>query len=117
LLDPFSPVNEVEKQHLQGVIGSVHQQFIAAVKQGRGDRLKETPDMFSGLVWTGDEAIRLGLADAVGDARSVAKDVIGEKETVNFTPRERLIDRISHRLGASLATALESAVGMNLVLR
>jgi len=117
LLDPFSPVNEVEKAHLQGVIGSVHQQFITAVKQGRGDRLKENPDLFSGLVWNGEESIKLGLADAVGDARSVAKDVIGEKETVNFTPRERLIDRISHRLGASLATALESAVGLNLGLR
>jgi len=117
LLDPFSPVNEVEKEHLQGVINSVHQQFIAAVKQGRGDRLKDNPDLFSGLVWNGEESIKLGLADGVGDARSVAKDVIGEKETVNFTPRERLIDRISHRLGASLATALESAVGLNLRLR
>jgi protease-4 len=117
LLDPFSPVNEVEKQHLQEVIDSVHQQFIAAVKQGRGERLKESPDLFSGLVWTGEEAIKLGLADAVGDARSVAKDVIGEKETVNFTPRERLIDRISHRLGASLGAALQSAAGLTLELR
>jgi protease-4 len=117
LLDPFSPVNEAEKQHLQGVIDSVHQQFIAAVRQGRGERLKENPDLFSGLVWTGEEAIKLGLADAVGDARSVAKDAIGEKETVNFTPRERLIDRISHRLGASLGAALQSAAGLNLELR
>ncbi len=117
LLDPFSPVNEAEKQHLQGVINNVHQQFIAAVKQGRGERLKESPDLFSGLVWTGEEAIKLGLADAVGDARSVAKDVIGEKETVNFTPRERLIDRISHRLGASFGSALQSAVGLTLELR
>lgn len=117
LFDPFSPVNEVEKQHLLGVINNVHQQFIAAVKQGRGDRLKETPDMFSGLIWTGDEAIKLGLVDAVGDARSVAKDVIGEKETVNFTPRERLIDRISHRLGASLGSAVQSAIGLKLELR
>jgi protease-4 len=117
LLDPFSPVNAVEKQHLQGVIDSVHQQFIDAVKQGRGERLKESPDMFSGLVWTGEESIKLGLADAVGDARSVAKDVIGQKDTVNFTPRERLIERISRRLGASLATALESAVSLKLELR
>ncbi|MFM8330488.1 MAG: signal peptide peptidase SppA [Candidatus Methylumidiphilus sp.] len=117
LLDPFSPVNDAEKQHLQGVIDTVHRQFIDAVKQGRGDRLKETPEMFSGLVWTGEQSIKLGLADEVGDARSVAKDVIKAKELVNFTPRERLIDRISQRLGASAATALESALGLRLDLR
>jgi protease-4 len=117
LLDPFSPVNEVEKQHLLGVIGSVHQQFINAVKQGRGDRLKDNPDLFSGLVWTGEESVKLGLADAVGDARTVAKDVVGEKETVNFTPRERLVDRITHRLGASFGAALQSAAGLDLRLR
>ena len=117
LMDPFSPVDEAEKQHMQGVIDSVHRQFIDAVKQGRGERLKETPEMFSGLVWNGEQAIGLGLVDAVGDARSVAKDVIGEKETVNFTPRERLIDRISHRLGTSLGASLASAVGLDLRLR
>ena len=117
LLDPFSPVNEVEKQHLQGVIDSVHSQFINAIKQGRGERLKETPETFSGLVWNGEQAVTLGLADAVGDARSVAQDVIKEKETVNFTPRERLIDRISHRLGTSLSASLQSAVGLDFKLR
>jgi len=117
LLDPFSPVNEVEKQHLQGVIDSVHGQFINAIKQGRGERLKETPETFSGLVWNGEQAVTLGLADAVGDARSVAQDVIKEKETVNFTPRERLIDRISHRLGTSLSASLQSAVGLDFKLR
>lgn len=117
LLDPFSPVNEAEKRHLQGVINSVHQQFIAAVKQGRGDRLKDDPNLFSGLVWNGDESIKLGLADAVGDFRMVAKDVIGVKETVNFTPHERLVDRISRRLGTSLGTAVESALGLELSLR
>ena len=116
LLDPFSPVNEVEKQHLQGVINTVHNQFIDAVKQGRGDRLKDNPDLFSGLVWTGQDSIKLGLADEVGDARSVAEAVIGAKKTVNFTPQERLLDRISHRLGASLGTALQSAIGPALKL-
>ena len=116
LLDPFSPVNEVEKQHLQGVINTVHSQFIDAVKQGRGDRLKENPDLFSGLVWTGQDSIKLGLADEVGDARSVAETVIGAKKTVNFTPQERLLDRISHRLGTSLGTALQSAIGPALKL-
>lgn len=117
LLDPFSPVNAVEKQHLQGVINAIHQQFINAVKQGRGERLKENPSLFSGLVWTGEEAIRLGIVDEVSDARSVAKDVIGAKELENFTPREKLLERISHRLGASVGMALQSALGLKAELR
>lgn len=111
LMDPFSPVNEFEKNHIQGVIDTVHQQFIDAVKQGRGDRLKDNPDLFSGLVWTGQDSIKLGLADEVGNAREVAENVIGAKETINFTPKERLLDRISQRLGASLGAALQSAIG------
>ncbi len=117
LLDPFSPVNAEEKQHIQGVIDDIHQQFIAAVKQGRGSRLKETPELFSGLVWTGDEAIKLGLVDEVGNPRGVARDVIGAKEMVNFTRRERLIDRITHRLGTSLGAALQAAIGLRAELR
>jgi protease-4 len=117
LLDPFSPVDPVAKQHLQGVLASIHQQFIDAVKQGRGARLKETPDMFSGLVWTGAEGIKLGLADELGDARSVAEKVIGAKKLVNFTPEENLLDRISHRFGTSLGRSLASALGAGFELR
>ena len=116
LLDPFSPVNQAEKAHLQEVINTVHHQFIDAVKQGRGDRLKDSPDLFSGLVWTGQDAIKLGLVDEVGDARSVSENVIGAKEIVNFTPKEKLLDRISHRLGTSLGIALQSAIGAHLEL-
>ena len=117
LLDPFSPVNEVEKAHLQEVINTVHHQFIDAVKQGRGDRLKDNPELFSGLVWTGQDAIKLGLVDEVGDARSVSANVIGAKEIVNYTPKEKLLDRISHRLGTSLGIALQSAIGAHLELQ
>jgi len=117
LLDPFSPVNEVEKEHLQEVINTVHQQFINAVKQGRGDRLKADSQTFSGLVWTGQDSITLGLADEVGDLRSVAENVIGAKETVNFTPKEQLLDRLSHRLGTSLGTLLQSEIGLKMELR
>ncbi len=116
LLDPFSPVNEVEKAHLQEVINTVHHQFIDAVKQGRGNRLKDNPELFSGLVWTGQDAIKLGLVDEVGDARSVSENVIGAKEIVNYTPKEKLLDRISHRLGTSLGIALQSAIGAHLEL-
>lgn len=116
LLDPFSPVNDFEKKHLQEVIDTVHHQFIDAVKQGRGERLKDNPDMFSGLVWTGQDAINLGLVDELGDARMVAETVIGAKDMVNFTPKERLLDRISHRLGASFGEALQTAIGPYLQL-
>ncbi|QPK65060.1 signal peptide peptidase SppA [Methylomonas sp. LL1] len=110
LLDPFSPVKEQETKHMQSLLDQVHQQFIAAVKQGRGDRLKETPDMFSGLVWTGEEGVKLGLADDFGSVDSVAREVIGTEEQLNFTPQERLIDRLAGKFGASFAHALGTAV-------
>ncbi len=110
ILDPFSPIDPVAKEHMQSVLDSVHKQFIAAVKQGRGNRLKEIPDMFSGLVWNGEEGIKLGLVDEVGDIRYVAETVIGAKKTVNFTPEQNLLDRIGHRLGTSLGLTLWSAL-------
>lgn len=102
ILDPFSPVNESEKGHVQGMLNKVHAQFIKAVKTGRGDRLKENPDLFSGLIWTGEQSIELGLADGDGDVYSVARDVIGAETIVNFTPEESLFDRIAFRFGSVL---------------
>lgn len=114
LMDPFAPVDPVAKQHMQGVLGQVHQQFIDAVKQGRGSRLKEIPDMFSGLIWTGAEGIKLGLADELGDVRHVAEEVIGAKKLTNFNPEENLFDRMSRRLGASVGhVLLESGSGLS----
>lgn len=112
ILDPFSQVNPIEKAHIQGLIDSVHRQFIEAVKQGRGSRLKESPELFSGLVWTGAQGIELGLVDEIGDVRSVAKDVIKAEEVVDFTPRERLIERLSHRIGASLGQSVADLLGI-----
>lgn len=118
LLDPFSPVSEIEKSHIQqNVLNNIHRQFIDAVRQGRGERLKETPEMFSGLVWTGDEGVKLGLVDNLGNVRSVAKNEIGAEKIVNFTQKERLIDRIAHRFGASLGMAFESALSGPMNLR
>ncbi|AEG01576.1 signal peptide peptidase SppA [Methylomonas methanica] len=110
MLDPFSPINLQEEQHMQSLLDQVHQQFIAAVKQGRGDRLKETPEMFSGLVWTGEEGVKLGLADDFGSVDSVARDVLGTETKVNFTPQERLIDRLAGKFGASFAHAMGTAI-------
>lgn len=109
LMDPFSPVNEAETKHMQTLLDDVHQQFIAAVKTGRGDRLVETEGMFSGLVWTGEQGVKLGLADGFGSVDSVARNVIGAKNKINFTPQERLLDKIAGKLGASFGHAFASS--------
>ena len=110
LLDPFSPRKPDEQQYMQGLIDQVHQQFINAVKNGRGARLKETPDMFSGLVWTGEESIKLGIIDAIGNQDYVAKEVIGAETLIDYTQQERLVDRIAGKLGASLGLSLNDLV-------
>ena len=108
LMDPFSPAKAEEQKYMQDVLAQVHQQFIAAVKEGRGDRLKENEEIFSGLVWTGEQGIKIGLADDYGNDDSVATDVIGAKKRVNFTIEERLIDRIAGKMGASFAQGIGS---------
>lgn len=110
MLDPFSPPKEDETQYMKGLLDQVHQQFITAVKAGRGDRLKETPDMFSGLVWTGEAGVKLGLADDFGTDDSVAKDLIGAEKQVDFTHQERLLDRIAGKLGTAFGLAFSSMV-------
>jgi protease IV len=110
LLDPFSPSKPEESQYMQNLINQVHQQFISAVKSGRGSRLKETPDMFSGLVWTGEESIKLGIIDAMGTQDYVAKEVIGAETLVDFTQQERLVDRIAGKLGASFSSGIHNLV-------
>lgn len=106
ILDPFSPVKKEETQHMQKMLDQVHQQFIDAVRNGRGEKLQESPEMFSGLVWSGTESIKLGLTDGFGNDDSVARDVIGAEELINFTHQERLIDRLAGKLGASFGHAL-----------
>jgi len=105
-LDPFKPVNPEEVQHLQGMLDAIHQQFIAAVKQGRGERLQNNPELFSGLMWTGAQSVELGLVDALGSARSVAEEVIGEKNVLDYTQRTGWVERLLKGVQASLGTAL-----------
>lgn len=112
MLDPFSPPKADETAYMQDLINQVHQQFITAIKDGRGNRLKETPDMFSGLVWTGEEGIKLGIADAYGSDRSVAKDLIGADKLVDFTESEEIFDKIVGKMGSSFGHALTSALQM-----
>lgn len=107
LLDPFLPQNELEKQHLQSMLDQVHKHFIDAVKQGRGERLKESsPGLFSGLVWSGEEAIQLGLVDQYGSTEQVARDVIKQEDIVDFTSRELLLDRLANRVGAAFGASI-----------
>ncbi len=115
MLDPFSPPKQEETEYMQTLLNQVHQQFIGAVKAGRGDRLKETPDMFSGLVWTGEEGIKLGVADAYGNDDYVAKEIIGAKTIVDFTRQERLLDRIAGKIGSSFGQTISGlAQGISL---
>jgi protease-4 len=104
-MDPFSPRNPKHEEFTKKLLADIHQQFIGVVKQGRGKRLKETPEMFSGLFWTGDKAIQMGLADATGSVDSVARDVVKEENIVDFTTREGFADRLAKKLGAGVASA------------
>jgi len=110
MLDPFSPSKDDETQYIQGLLNQVHQQFIGAVKAGRGDRLKENPDMFSGLVWTGEEGVKLGIVDGVGNQDYVAKELIGAETQVDFSRQEHLLDKIAGKLGASFGQTIGSLV-------
>jgi len=110
MLDPFSPTKEDEAHYIQGLLNQVHQQFIGAVKAGRGDRLKENPDMFSGLVWTGEEGVKLGIVDGVGNQDYVAKELIGAETQVDFSQQEHLLDKIAGKLGTSFGQAIGSVI-------
>lgn len=100
LFDPFLPEQQEQKAHLQSMLNQVHGHFIDAVKQGRGDRLDETQDIFSGLIWSGEQSLQLGLADAYGTTRSVARELEAE-DIVDFTPKTELLERIADRIGSS----------------
>ena len=105
-LDPFSPVNPAHREFAEKMLGDIHQQFITVVRNGRGKRLKETPEIFSGLVWVGTRSIELGLADALGSVESVARDVVKAEDIVDFTPRENIAERVARKFGAAMAETL-----------
>src|SRR5436853_2007977 len=118
MLDPVSPLEEKDKNYVTGMMKDIHQQFISVVREGRGKRLKETPDMFSGLIWTGDKSVELGLADGFGTLDSVARDVIKAEDIVDYTQKEGFADKVAKRFGASMAsTPAEYAVRALPVMR
>ena len=111
-LDPFSPASQEEIAHLQSMLEEVHDEFIDVVKRGRGDRLADDADIFSGLMWTGVKGKELGLVDAFGSSRYVAREVIGVEDIVDFTVRPSHLDTIADRLGGSIARTLGAALNL-----
>lgn len=109
-LDPFEPVDPRQRDYVQGMLDDVHRQFIAAVKEGRGDRLKEEPGMFTGLVWNGKRAVELGLADGLGSLDYVAREVVKAEEIVDFTPEDSIAERVARRFGAALGGEVRFAL-------
>jgi protease-4 len=110
LLDPFLPQDPVERAHRERLLEEIHQQFIGVVRQGRGKRLAGSDAVFSGLVWSGERAVQLGLADALGNADYVAREVIGAEDIVDYTPKAGYLEWFAERVGASLARGIEAQI-------
>ncbi len=108
-LDSFSTPTKSQKAHAQHLLDQIHQQFIAVVREGRGERLKETPEMFSGLFWTGQQAVELGLADGFGTLDSVARDVVKAEDIVDYTHQDNVAERLAKRFGAAMGQAMVKA--------
>jgi protease-4 len=102
MLDPFSPQDDKQKAFAQALIDQVHQQFIEVVREGRGERLKDSPETFSGLFWNGEQAVQLGLADDFGTLESIAREVIKAEEIIDYTPHENIAERLAKRFGAAV---------------
>jgi protease-4 len=109
-LDPFSPQNKEHREHAQEMLNEIHQQFIDVVRQGRGKRLKETPEMFSGLMWTGSKSVELGLADAYGTLESVARDVVKAEEIRDYTVKPNFAEKFAQKFGADMAQGAVNAL-------
>ncbi|MBF1800505.1 signal peptide peptidase SppA [Alloalcanivorax profundimaris] len=114
LLDPFAPVKDKDREHVQTMLDEIHQQFIGAVKQGRGDRLKVDghPELFSGLFWTGQRALELGLVDGLKSPGQVARDVVGVERTVDYTVSASPLDKVMKKFGVSIGDGLGQALGL-----
>jgi protease-4 len=112
LLDPFAPTKPEDVRHLQDMLGSIHNQFIAAVKAGRGERLGKDPTLFSGLFWTGEKSLELGLIDGLASTRFVAEQIIGTEKVVDFTPRTRVFEQIFEALETAFTGALTRVLSL-----
>ena len=111
-LDPFQEARQEDVAHIQGLLDNIHTQFIDTVREGRGARLSDHPDIFSGLVWTGEQGVKLGLLDGLASSSQVARELIGAEHIVNYTPRQDFLQRFTERFGVVLAKALAETAGM-----
>ena len=116
-LDPFSPQTDKQRVFAQAMLNQIHQQFISVVRAGRGDRLKETPETFSGLFWSGEQSIALGLADQLGGLEFVAREVVKAEDIIDYTRRENVAERLVKRFGAAIGDAAVRAAGRSAQLR
>lgn len=117
MLDPFLPEKPEQVEHVQKMLDITHQQFINVVKQGRGNRLKETPDMFSGLFWTGEEAVKLGLIDGLANDNYVARELIQAEDMVNFTSKKDFLRSLSEKVETSIHSLLATEDSPRTLLR
>jgi len=115
--DPFSPLQPKQRAYLQAMLDQIHQQFIKVVRDGRGKRLKETPETFSGLFWNGEQALQMGLADHLGNLDYVAREVVKAEEVVDYTPKENVAERLAKRFGASIGAGVVKALQGSVTLR
>jgi len=109
-LDPFLPLSAKQKEYAQQMLGDIHQQFVAVVRAGRGSRIKDSPELFSGLVWNGKRSIELGLTDALGSVRSVARDVVKAEDIVDFTVQENVAERVARKFGAAMGSSVAASI-------
>ena len=109
MLDPFSPQNPQHEAFAREMLAQIHQQFIKVVREGRGQRLKETPELFTGLIWNGEDAVKLGLADRYGNLDFVAREVVKAEDIVDYTPRDNVAERLAKRFGAGVAAGMVRA--------
>lgn len=112
-LDPFQPLKQDEKEFWESVLKVTHNQFIDQVKKGRGDRLQKDDRLFSGLIWSGEQALELGLIDGLGSTSYVAREIVGTEEMVDFTPRPAWIDKFAKQLGVSAGTGIAQQLGLD----
>jgi protease IV len=108
--DPFSPLTAKQRAYIQAMLDQIHRQFIAVVKEGRGSRLKETSDTFSGLFWNGEQALKLGLIDHLGSLDFVAREVVKAEDVIDYTPKENVAERLAKRFGASVGAGAVKAI-------
>jgi len=116
-LDPFSPQTKAQRAHAQTLLNQIHQQFIQVVREGRGKRLKETPELFTGLFWSGQQAVEIGLADGFGNLDYVAREVVKAEDVIDYTRRDNVAERLAKRFGAAIGEGAVHALQRQPALR